>query len=197
MNDFQGNKQFISKIFTDARTHYSWQDKPVPHHLLKDIYDVAKFGPTSANCCPLRVLFIESQSSKEKLKPSLAPGNVDKTMSAPVTAIFAYDSEFYNELPMLFPHADAKAWFTGNVAYATETGLLNAGLQAAYFLIAARSLGLDCGPMSGFDRQKTDETFFTDTTWKSIFLCNLGYGQHDKLYPLLPRLEYDAVCKIV
>ncbi|RZI47123.1 malonic semialdehyde reductase [Candidatus Finniella inopinata] len=197
MTSHQDIQPFVAKIFTDARTHYNWQDKPVSPQLLKDVYDLAKFGPTSANCCPLRVLFVESASAKEKLALTLAPANVDKTMAAPVTAIFAYDNEFYNELPMLFPHADAKSWFTGNAAFAEDTALRNSALQAAYFMIAARALGLDCGPMSGFDRQKTDEVFFAGTTWRSNFLCNLGYGQPDKLYPRLPRFDFDAVCKVV
>lgn len=197
MTNLQGNKQFIAKIFTGARTHYTWQDKPVSAQLLKEVYEVAKFGPTSANCCPLRILFVQSQTAKEKLKLALAAGNIEKTMSAPVTAIFAYDSEFYNELLTLFPHADAKALFTGSPTATKEAALCNSTLQAAYFMTAARALGLDYGPMSGFDRQKTDETFFAETSWRSNFLCNLGYGQPDKLRPRLPRLEFETVCKIV
>lgn len=184
-------------LFRQARTHSYWQDKPVEETLLKQIYDLAKMGPTSANCQPMRVLFVKSRQAKEKLKPCLAPGNVEKTMKAPVTAIIAYDMAFYEYLPTLFPHANARSWFAGNEALTESTAFRNGSLQGAYFMLAARALGLDCGPMSGFDNAKVDAAFFADTSWKSNFLCNLGYGVREKLHPRLPRPEFDEMCKIV
>jgi 3-hydroxypropanoate dehydrogenase len=185
-------------IFRNARTHSAWLDKPVEESLLRQAYDLAKMGPTSANMSPMRIAFVKSREAKERLKPALAPGNVEKTMKAPLTAIIAMDVHFYEKLPMLFPHADAKSWFKDlpeNELYIAA--LRNSALQGAYFIIAARALGLDCGPMSGFDNAKVDETFFKGTRVKSNFLCNLGYGDASKLYPRSPRLEFDEACKVL
>jgi 3-hydroxypropanoate dehydrogenase len=188
----------LDLIFRNARTHNVWTDKPVDDGLLERVYDLAKLGPTSANMCPLRVIFVRSKDAKEKLKPCLDPGNVDKAMAAPVTAIFGMDLHFYEKLPKLFPHADAKAWFKDLPEAVLETtALRNSSLQGAYFMLAARSLGLDCGPMSGFNNQKVDAAFFAGTTVKSNFLCNLGLGDPSKLYPRNPRLSFDEACRFV
>ncbi len=186
----------LDLIFRNARTHNGWQDKEVPESLLQQIYKICKWGPTSANCSPMRIVFVKSPEAKELLKPCLDPGNVEKTMAAPVTAIIAMDMEFYEQLPSLFPHADAKSWFAGNDEKIKSTALLNGSLQGAYFIIAARVLGLDCGPMSGFDAAKLDETFFKDTPIKSNFLCNIGYGDAEKLHPRGPRLSFSEACEI-
>lgn len=188
----------LDLVYRKARTHYQWASTPVDSSLLQEIFDLAKMAPTSANCSPLRVVFVTSPGAKEKLKPTLDPGNVDKTMSAPTTAIFAYDLEFYEHFPKLFPHANAKAWFKGKDQAVFETAFRNATLQAAYFILAARRLGLQCGPMSGFNREAVDQIFFKDTAIKSNFLCNLGIAtDHDTLYPRLPRFDFDEVCKIL
>lgn len=187
----------LDTIFNKARTYSSWLNKPVSHELLMQIYDLAKMGATSANCSPMRVVFLESQAAKEQLKPYLLPGNVDKTMSAPIVAIFAIDYEFYNHLPKLFPHVDAKSWFVGNEELIKTTAFRNATLQAAYFILAARACGLDCGPMSGFDNAKVDEVFFKETSFKSNFICNLGYGDTKDLHPRNPRFNFEDICKII
>jgi 3-hydroxypropanoate dehydrogenase len=187
----------LDLIFRKARTHSAWLDRPVDDALLKQVYDLAKMGPTSANMCPMRIVFVMSPEAKERLRPALDKGNVDKTMKAPVTAIIAMDVHFYEQLPKLFPHADAKAWFKdlpGNVL--DYTALRNSSLQGAYFMLAARALGLDCGPMSGFDNAKVDAAFFPGTTIKSNFLCNLGHGDAGKLHPRSPRLAFDEACKM-
>lgn len=185
-------------IFREARTHSAWLDELVDDGLLRQVYDLAKLGPTSANMCPMRVVFVKSKEAKEKLKPALDAGNVDKTMRAPITAIIGMDVRFYEKLPKLFPHADAKAWFKdlpdGVLEY---LALRNSSLQGAYFMLAARSLGLDCGPMSGFDNAKVDAAFFAGTTVKSNFLCNLGHGDATKLYPRSPRLSFAEACQMV
>lgn len=191
------SQNWIKTIFTEARTHNGWQDRDVDDALLKEIYDIMKFGATSANCSPMRILFIKSKEAKEALQECLAPGNRDKTMAAPVTAIFADDFEFHNHLPKLFPHTDAKSWFEGNDDLINTTAFRNGTLQAAYFMLAARGLGLDCGPMSGFDNAKCDELFFKGTKVKSNFLCNLGYGDASKLFPRSPRFEFNEICKIL
>jgi 3-hydroxypropanoate dehydrogenase len=188
----------LELIFRKARTHNGWLDKPVDDGLLRQVYDLAKMGPTSANMSPMRIVFVKSKEAKEKLKPALIPGNVEKTMQAPVTAIIAMDIHFYEKLPKLFPHADAKAWFKDMPQLDLETqALRNSSLQGAYFIIAARALGLDCGPMSGFDNGKVDAAFFAGTTIKSNFLCNLGHGDATKLYPRSPRLTFEEACKLV
>ncbi len=192
------NSEALDLIFRKARTHTAWLEKPVDDTILKQVYDLAKMGPTSANMCPMRIVFVKSREGKERLKPALSAGNVDKTMAAPVTAIFAMDIKFFELLPKLFPHADAKSWFKDMPVAALEsTALRNGSLQAAYFMLAARSLGLDCGPMSGFDNAKVDAEFFAGTSVKSNFLCNLGYGDATKLYPRSPRLEFDEACRFV
>jgi 3-hydroxypropanoate dehydrogenase len=185
-------------IFLKARTHSAWLDRPVDDKLLRQIYDLAKMGPTSANMCPLRLVFVRSPAAKQKLKPALDAGNVAKTMIAPVTAIVAMDVRFYEKLPTLFPHADAKAWFKDLPENVLEyIALRNSSLQGAYFMLAARSLGLDCGPMSGFNNAKVDEAFFAGTSIKSNFLCNLGYGDPSKLHPRNPRLSFEEACQVV
>ena len=188
----------LDLIYRLARTHNGWLDKPVPDELLRQVYDLAKWGPTSANMCPMRIVFVRSREAKERLKPALQPGNVDKTMAAPVTAIIGMEVRFYEQLPRLFPHADAKAWFKDLPEPVLEyTALRNSSLQGAYFILAARALGLDCGPMSGFNNAQVDAAFFAGTTVKSNFICNLGYGDPSKLHPRLPRLDFGEACKIV
>ena len=188
----------LDVIFRNARTHNVWLEKPVDGALLQQVYDLAKMGPTSANMCPLRIVFVKSTEAKQRLKPALDAGNVDKTMKAPVTAILGMDIHFYEKLPKLFPHADAKAWFKDLPESVLEyVALRNSSLQGAYFMLAARALGLDCGPMSGFDNAKVDAAFFAGTTVKSNFLCNLGYGDASKLYPRSPRLSFDEACKLI
>jgi 3-hydroxypropanoate dehydrogenase len=188
----------LELIFRRARTHSVWLDRPVDDALLRQVYDLAKMGPTSANMCPMRIIFVKSRAAKERLKPALDPGNVDKTMKSPVTAIIGMDVHFYEQLPKLFPHADAKAWFQNLPENVLEdTALRNSSLQGAYFMLAARSLGLDCGPMSGFDNAKVDAAFFAGTTIKSNFLCNLGHGDASKLHPRSPRLAFEEACQVV
>ena len=184
-------------IFTEARTHTAWQDKEVPDSLLRQIYELCKWGPTSSNCLPMRIAFVKSKEAKEKLKPCLAKGNVDKTMAAPATAIIGYDLAFYEYMPRLWPHSDMKSYFSGNPENAKTTAFRNGSLQGGYFILAARALGLDCGPMSGYDNDKVDEAFFAGTEIKSNFLCNLGYGDASKLYPRGPRLEFNEACKVL
>lgn len=184
-------------IFKTARTYRGWQDKPIGDNLLKELYELMKFGPTSMNCCPVRIVFVKSKEAKERLKSCLAPYNIEKTMAAPVTAILAYDLNFYEKMKVLWPHADAEAIFKGNDELIKETALRNGSLQGAYLIIAARSLGLDCGPMSGFDKERLDQEFFSDSTVKSNFLCNLGYGNIDTLYPRGPRLGFEEVVDIL
>jgi len=200
-------------LFSEARTYSDWLDRSVGDDLLHQLYDLMKWGPTSANCCPVRILFLRSRQAKERLRPALAPGNVDKTMKAPVTAIIAHDSKFYELLPRLFPaDATAKEMFAKSTKLADSTAMRNGSLQGAYFMLAARSLGLDCGPMSGFDNAKVDQEFFptpapggaaTLGTFlaggpvKSNFLCNLGYGDAAKLRPRGPRLAFDEACRLL
>lgn len=187
----------LDLLFREARTHNDWQDAPVPDELLKELHDLTIFGPTSANCQPMRVIFVKSEEAKAKLKPALMPGNVDKTMAAPICAIIGYDTAFFEELPRLFPHKDMSGMFRDNAALAEATAFRNGTLQGAYFIIAARALGLDCGPMSGFDLAAVDEAFFAGTTVKSNFLCSLGYGDESKVFARSPRYRFDEVCRIV
>lgn len=185
-------------LFRDARSHNGWRAEPVPEAVLRDVYDIARMGPTSANCSPMRIVFVTSPAGKAKLAPALSAGNQAKTAAAPVTAIVAYDLAFYESLPQLFPHEpDAKSWFTGSEAHIQTTAMRNGTLQGAYLMLAARALGLDCGPMSGFDHAKVDEAFFEGTAWRSNFLCNLGYGDPSKLFGRLPRLSFDEACRVV
>ncbi len=181
-------------VFGSARTHYHWLPEPVAEEQLRDIHRLLSLGPTSANCSPGRFLFLRTGEAKERLKPALSAGNVDKTMSAPLVAVVAHDPQFFELLPKLFPHTDARAWFAGNGALASETAFRNGTLQGAYLLMAARLVGLDCGPMSGFDNGKVDEIFFGVSGWKSNFLVNLGHGDPAKLQPRSPRLSFDEAC---
>ena len=187
----------IDQIFREARTFTAWLPKPVPDDLLRQAVQLALLAPTSANGSPARFVFVTSPEAKARLKPALAPGNVDKTMAAPATAIIAWDTEFYENLPRLFPQADMRQYFVGNTKLTEETAFRNGSLQGAYLILAARSLGLDCGPMSGFDPDKLNAEFFPDGKWRANFLCNLGYGDRSKLHPRNPRLSFDEVARIL
>jgi 3-hydroxypropanoate dehydrogenase len=187
----------LNRLFTEARTHSAWLPDPVPVELLRKAYGLARLGPTSANSLPARFVFLTTPGAKARLKPALSPGNVDKTMAAPVTVIIAWDTEFHEKLPRLFPQFDMRSFFVGNQALIEETALRNSSLQAAYFILAARALGLDCGPMSGFDAGKVNAEFFPDGKWKVNLLCNLGYGDHSKLFPRNPRLEFEEAATIL
>ncbi|RBW48800.1 malonic semialdehyde reductase [Marinobacter sp. F3R11] len=186
----------LDQLFTGARTHNGWQSRPITDDTLRQLYELVKMGPTSANCSPARFEFVRSSEGKKKLEPCLSSGNREKTMTAPVTVIVAYDEEFYERLPELFPHGDARSWFTGSPEMAYETAFRNSSMQAAYLILAARSLGLDTGPMSGFDPAKVNEAFFAGTSWKVNLLINLGYGDPEKLYDRLMRLEFDDACRL-
>lgn len=187
----------LDQLFDKARTHNKWQPREVPDELLKKIVEHMKWGPTSANCSPARIVFVKSQEAKARLKPHLSPGNVEKTMAAPATAILAYDLKFYEYLPRLYPPADAKSWFAGKKAHADITAFRNGTLQGGYFILAARALGLDCGPMSGFDNAGVDAEFFAGTEIKSNFLCNLAYGDPAGVYPRSPRFDFDEMARII
>jgi nitroreductase len=187
----------LNQLFSEARTHSVWQDKPVSDELLKHVYDLCKMGATSANCQPLRIVFVKTAAEKEKLLSCLYEGNIEKTKTAPVTALFAYDMKFFEHLPDLFPHVDARPWFTQNETDTYTHSFRNANLQAAYFMIAARALGLDCGPMSGFIEDKMNAEFFAGTNFRVSFICNLGYGDAEAVYERLPRLDFDVACKII
>ncbi len=184
-------------LFRNARTHNEWLDKPVPDSLLAELHDLMKWGPTSANCWPLRVVFVKSPEAKARLVPHLMEGNRAKVQAAPVTAILGMDLDFPDWLPRLFPHTDARSWFAGNEALIESTAFRNSSLQGAYFMLAARALGLDCGPMSGFENAKVDAEFFAGTRIKSNFICSLGYGDAGKLFPRSPRPDFAEVCTIV
>lgn len=189
--------QALDQLFGNARTHNFWLDRPVSDELLQAVYEQTKWAPTSANCSPARFVFVKSDEARQKLRPAISEGNMEKTMTAPVTVIVASDYAFYDKLPELFPHADAKSWFVGNQALIDSTANRNGTLQGAYFMLAARALGLDCGPMSGFDNAKVDEAFFAGTQVKSNFLINLGYGDAEKLFPRSPRLAFGDACRIL
>lgn len=191
------DQRAFDQLFDEARTHNKFLDRAVPDSLLQSIVDHMKMGPTSANCQPARIVFVKSQDAKERLKPHLSQGNRDKTMAAPVTAILGIDYKFYDLLPRLFPHTDARSWFAGKKDHADTTAFRNATLQGGYFILAARALGLDCGPMSGFDNDGVDRQFFPETNVKSNFLCNLGYGDFSALLPRSPRLGFDEMARIV
>lgn len=184
-------------LFRSARSHSFWLNKPVGDEVLHKIYDLMKWGPTSANCTPARLVFVRSPQAKERLKPCLDAGNVQKSMTAPVVAIIGMDLEFYEKLPKLFPHnQEARSWFAGKPQSIQETAFRNSSLQGAYFILAARSLGLDCGPMSGFDKQKVEAEFFPDGKVKSNFICAIGYGDASRLFPRGPRLDFGEACRI-
>lgn len=189
--------QALEQIFLSARTYSYWQDKPVSEDTIKQLYDLLRMGPTSANCCPARFVFVQSEEAKQRLKPCLAAGNVDKTMAAPVTAIIAHDMEFYEQLPKLFPHTDAKSWYEGKPKAIESTAFRNGTLQGAYLIMAARAVGLDCGPMSGFSPAKINEEFFSGTSYRSNFLVNLGYGDSSTLHPRQPRLAFEEACQLI
>ena len=191
-------KIFLDKLFLKARSHYNWKKKEVKEKILKDLYNLVKNCPTSANSEPMRILFLKSDKSKERLRPHLSDGNVDKTMTAPIVAIIAYDSKFYNHLPKLFPHNPGmKKVLSNPPAKAEITAFRNSTLQGGYFMIAARALGLDVGPMSGFNNSGVDKEFFSNGRFKPNFLCNLGYGDKSKLLNRLPRFKFSEVCKIL
>jgi 3-hydroxypropanoate dehydrogenase len=187
----------IDQIFRNARTFAAWLPKSVPAELLREVYDLAKLGPTSANSSPARFVFLATPAAKARLVPALAPGNVEKTKAAPVNVIVAWDTEFYEHFPRLFPHADMRPHFAEKPAIIQETGLRNGSLQGAYLILAARSLGLDCGPMSGFDAAKVNAEFFPDGKWKANFLCNLGYGDSSKLHGRGPRFAFEEACQLL
>lgn len=187
----------LDLLFTNARTYNKWQDKPVTDEVLEQLYDLVKMGPTSANCCPARFVFVRTPEGKEKLKPALSSGNTEKTMSAPATVIVGYDEAFYEKLPELFPHADAKSWFTSSPEVAHQTAFRNGSLQGGYMIIAARALGLDTGAMSGFNNDLVDEAFFAGTQIKSNFLLNLGYGDPSGNFDRLPRLGIEDAATFV
>lgn len=191
------NDAALAQLFADARTHNVWLDKPVSDDLLHNLYEQVKWAPTSANCSPARFTFLKSAQAKARLKPALAEGNRDKTMAAPVTVIVSADFAFYEKLPELFPHTDARSWFVGNPSLIESTAKRNSVLQGGYFILAARALGLDCGPMSGFDNAAVDKEFFAGTEVKSDFLINLGYGDATKLFPRSPRLAFADACSIL
>lgn len=187
----------LDTLFRNARTHSAWLGKTIADDLLIKLYDLMKWGPTSANSSPARLVFVKSMKAKERLIPTLIPSNAEKTLTAPATVIVAQDHAFYENLPRLFPHTDARAWFAGNQALIDTTAFRNASLQGAYLILAARALGLDAGPMSGFDNAKVDAEFFKDTQIKSNFLINLGYGDNSKLHPRNPRLHFEEVARIL
>lgn len=187
----------LNQLFLKARTHNAWQKRDVSDDTLRHVVDLMKMGPTSVNCSPVRITFVKSAEAKARLKPHLMEGNVEKTMLAPATAIVATDYRFYEHLPKLFPHADAKSWFVGNKEFADLSAYRNGTLQGGYFILAARSVGLDCGPMSGFNNAGVDAEFFQGTEFKSNFLCNLGYGDPAGLHPRSPRFTFDEIARII
>lgn len=187
----------MQQLFLDARSHSYWQDKPVSEQQIRRLYDLTKMGPTSANSCPARFVFVTSDEAKARLKGCLNEGNVEKSMSAPAVAIIAMDMEFYEQLPKLYPHTDARSWYAGKDDKIFDAAFRNSSLQGAYLIMAIRSLGMDAGPMSGFDSAKLDAMFFPDGKVKSNFICAFGYANHSKLYPRGPRLEFDEACSIL
>ena len=192
------SQDFLDKLFIKARSHNNWKNKDIDKKILENLYDLVKNCHTSANSEPMRIIFLKSKESKERIKPFLSEGNVEKTMTAPVIAIIAYDSKFYDLLPILFPHNPGmKKVLSNPPAKAEITAFRNSTLQGGYFMLAARALGLDVGPMSGFDNAGVDKEFFSDGRYKSNFLCNLGYGDETKLLDKLPRFEFSQVCKIL
>ncbi|MEJ1130571.1 malonic semialdehyde reductase [Variovorax sp. CCNWLW225] len=184
----------LALLFTEARSHNGWTGEPVTDEQIRQIYALARMGPTSANCSPARFVFVRTPEGKQRLAPAVSKGNLEKTMTAPVTVIAAWDRKFYDKLPMLFPHTDARSWFTGSPEAAHETAFRNASLQAGYLLLAARAVGLDAGPMSGFDKAKVDAAFFEGTDWSTNFLINLGHGDAAKVFGRLPRLSFEEAC---
>jgi 3-hydroxypropanoate dehydrogenase len=192
----QLDRNALNQLFFDARTHNEWQDQPVSDELLRQLYDTLRWAPTSANCSPARIVFVKTPEAKARLLPAMIDGNVEKTRTAPVTAVIGHDLEFHEYLPRLFPHTDARSWFAGNQPLIEATAFRNGTLQGAYLIMAARALGLDCGPMSGFDADRINAAFFAGTSTRVNFLCNLGYGRPEALFPRSPRFEFDDVCRI-
>jgi 3-hydroxypropanoate dehydrogenase len=185
----------LDALLREARTQNKWRDEPVSDETLHELYELLKYGPTSANCSPARFLFLRTKEAKERLRPALSSGNTEKTMAAPVTVIVAYDPRFHENLSKLFPHnPDAQSWFTSNDSLAAVTAFRNGTLQGAYLILAARALGLDVGAMSGFDNAKVDEEFLADRGWRSNFLVNLGHGDPAGVFPRSPRLDFDEAC---
>lgn len=191
------NTPALDQLFQGARTHYGWEDSEISDAELKSLYDLVKMGPTSANCSPARFLFVRSKEAREKLAGVVSGNNAGKVRAAPVTAIIGWDKKFYDRLPELFPHADARSWFTGSAAAAHETAFRNSTLQGAYFILAARALGWDCGPMSGFDKAKLDAEFWAGTDCETNFICSIGRGTDKDLHPRLPRLSFDEAAQIL
>jgi len=197
MSNIPLTQSALDQLFLEAHTHNAWQDKPVADDVLHHLYDILRMAPTSLNCSPARIVFVQSKAAKDKLNQALMEGNRAKTMAAPVTAIVGYDTRFFEQLPRLFPAIpNASGMFENNTELANTTAFRNGTLQGAYLIIAARALGLDCGPMSGFDNAKVDELFFAGTSVKSNFICNLGYGDPKGIYPRGPRLNFDEACSI-
>ncbi|HZW13257.1 MAG TPA: malonic semialdehyde reductase [Noviherbaspirillum sp.] len=190
------NETALNTLFLQARTQQGWHDRPVSDAQLQQIYDLMKWGPTSANCSPARIVFVKSPEAKEKLLACMNSGNVEKTRTAPVTAIIGMDMEFYEKLPQLYPHTDARSWFAGNQPVIEATAMRNSSLQGGYFIMAARAVGLDCAPMSGFDADKLNAAFFAGTPVKANFVCSIGYGDSSKVHPRGPRLAFDEACRI-
>ena len=186
----------LDQLLVTARTHNVWTDKPVPDELLHELYELMKWGPTSANCSPARIVFVKSAAAKKRLLPCMAPGNVAKTEAAPVTAVIGMHMQFFEQLPQLFPQADARSWFAGNQPLIDSTAMRNSSLQGAYLILAARALGLDCGPMSGFDVEKMNAAMFPNSGVRANFVCNLGYGDPAQLFPRNPRLSFAQACRI-
>ncbi|MDG1280655.1 MAG: malonic semialdehyde reductase [Pseudorhodobacter sp.] len=187
----------IDLILRDARSHYAWTDRPVEEALLREIYEITIAGPTSMNTCPARFVFVTSEAAKDRLAKSLKAKNIDKMRAAPVTAIIAWDPQYWTQLPFLFPHEDRRPLFEGNQAYIDDTGFRNSTLQGAYFMIAARAVGLDVGAMSGFSNEIVEAEFFAENGWKSNFLCNLGYADENALFQKLPRFAFDQICSVI
>ena len=187
----------LDVLFRTARTTWKWRDEGVEDDTLRRLYGLLKWGPTSGNCSPARFLFLRTDAAKRRLRPSLSAGNADKAIAAPLVAIVAYDPRFYEDLPRLYPGADARAWFAGNDALAEETAFRNGTLQGAYLMMAARAVGLDCGPMSGFDNEKVDREFLVAQGWKSNFLVALGHGDKAQAGPRLPRMTFDEACRLL
>jgi 3-hydroxypropanoate dehydrogenase len=187
----------LDQLFRDARTYTAWCPELVPTALLTELYDLLKFAPTSANCSPARFVFLTTPEAKARLEPALARGNVVQTMTAPVTVIIAWDNQFFTQVSRLYPRGKMAETFAADPALAAETAFRNGSLEGAYLILAARALGLDCGPMSGFDKAKLNAEFFPDGQWQANFLCNLGYGDPVKLHPRDPRLDFDAACHIL
>lgn len=191
------NQSSLDQLFLNARSHSAWKDTDVSEYLIKELYSLLRQGPTSNNCCPARFVFVRSAEAKDKLLPALKGHNGAKMLQAPVTVIVAWDSSFYEHLPKLFPIYDAAAQYRDSPDATYVAALRNGSLQGAYLMMAARALGLDCGPMSGFDNKAVDEAFFPDGRWRSNFLCCLGYGDDSKLYPAGPRLSFEEACRII